>query len=149
MGKDEPSYDHTQFGTVIIVAFCIVLAGTMLILAAMPEGSSRAPLFFTAGTLAALWLLFGWLRVYITDRTLVVSFGVGLVKRRIPLDSIAESEVVRNKWWWGFGMRSTSTGWMYNVSGLDAVLLHLDDDKTFRVGTDDADGLAKALQQDE
>ena len=141
-------YDHTQFGTVLLVCFVVVIATAATVYAVLPPDTSRAGLYFTTAFLAAMWLLFGWLSVRIADDALEVTFGIGLVRKRIPLASITKVEVVRNKWWWGFGIRATPTGWMYNVSGLDAVLLHLDNDKKFRLGTDDADGLAKALDTD-
>ena len=42
-------------------------------------------------------------------------------------------------------MRKIRNGWMYNVWGLDAVQLELQSGKSFRIGTDDPDGLVAAL----
>jgi len=52
---------------------------------------------------------------------------------------------VRNHWYYGFGIRKVPNGWMYNVSGLDAVELHLTSGKVFRIGTDDVDQLFGVL----
>ena len=52
---------------------------------------------------------------------------------------------VRNKWWYGYGVRKVPNGWMYNVAGLDAVELELGEDRVFRIGTDDPAALMAAL----
>jgi len=44
---------------------------------------------------------------------------------------------VRNHWWNGFGIRMGSGFRLYNVSGLDAVELHLKSSDIRRIGTDD------------
>jgi len=53
---------------------------------------------------------------------------------------------VRNKWWYGLGIRLTPHGWLYNVSGLDAIEIVRRSGKTFRVGTDEPKALAAALR---
>ena len=53
---------------------------------------------------------------------------------------------VRNRWWWGFGIRWTPHGWMWNISGLDAVELTYHNGKKFRIGTDEPEALLEALK---
>jgi hypothetical protein len=65
---------------------------------------------------------------------------------RLPLDEIETVAIVRNHWWNGFGIRSGSGFRLYNVSGLDAVELHLKSHDVRRIGTDDPQGLADALK---
>ena len=43
---------------------------------------------------------------------------------------------MRNEWYYGWGVRLTPYGWMFNVSGLDAVELTFESGKRFRIGTD-------------
>jgi hypothetical protein len=52
---------------------------------------------------------------------------------------------VRNPWYYGWGVRLTPHGILYNVSGLNAVELLLDDGRRVRVGTDEPDALVRAL----
>ena len=52
---------------------------------------------------------------------------------------------VRNKWYFGWGLRKLQHGWMYNVWGLDAVELDLTDGKKFTIGTDEPEDLVAAL----
>ena len=72
-------------------------------------------------------------------------FGVGLIRRTIPLGRIQAAARVRNRWWYGWGIHLTPHGWLWNVAGLDAVELRLEEGKVFRIGTDDPEGLEAAL----
>jgi len=73
-------------------------------------------------------------------------FGPGLLSYRIALEDIEAVAVVRNHWWNGFGIRMRPGFRLYNVSGLDAVELHLRSNDIRRIGTDDPQGLAGALK---
>jgi hypothetical protein len=53
---------------------------------------------------------------------------------------------VRNRWYYGCGLRLTPHGWLHNISGLDAVELELVDGRRVRVGADDAHELVRAIQ---
>jgi plasmid stabilization system protein ParE len=48
---------------------------------------------------------------------------------------------------YGWGIRLTPSGWMFNVSGLDAVELTLRSGKRFRIGTDDPRDVIQALEK--
>ena len=54
---------------------------------------------------------------------------------------------VQNKLWWGRGIHLTPGGWLYNVAGLESVEIVMRDGKRFRIGSDDADMLARALNR--
>ena len=53
---------------------------------------------------------------------------------------------MRNLWYYGWGIRYTPHGWLFNVSGLDAVELELKNGRTWRVGTDEPVELLAAIQ---
>jgi hypothetical protein len=55
----------------------------------------------------------------------------------VRLGDITDIRQVRNKWYYGWGIRKIPGGWMYNVWGLDAVELELQSGKKFRIGTDE------------
>jgi len=63
----------------------------------------------------------------------------------VDITDIQSVNVIRTKWYYGFGIRLIPTGWLYNVSGLDAVELHLKDGKTITLGTNDPYQLEKAI----
>ena len=75
--------------------------------------------------LAVAALLFGSLTIEILDGELCCRFGIGLIRKRFPLRHVVAVETVRNSWIWGWGIRYTPHGWLFNVSGLDAVELTL------------------------
>jgi hypothetical protein len=91
--------------------------------------------------------LFGSLTVEIDQEYLTARLGPGLIRKTIPLRQIVGYQMVRNHWYHGWGIRKIPGGWMYNVSGLDAVELQLQDGSKFRIGTNDPQGLTAAIGQ--
>ena len=90
-------------------------------------------------------LAFSRLTITVTNESLVTSFGVGWPKHTEVVDGIVSAKEVRNTWIQGWGIRKISGGWMYNVSGYDAVELELRSGKKFRAGTDEPAALAAAI----
>lgn len=129
------------------VAFFAVDAGVFLALWAW---GADAAVVAAAGVAAALFLAIGWtfssLRVVVDATQVRVAFGAGWPHTSIPLADVVAAAPARNRWWWGFGIRYTPSGWMWNVSGLDAVVLDRRAGRAFRIGTDDPQGLAGALR---
>lgn len=93
----------------------------------------------------ALMTTFGWLTVRVSDEGVNLRFGIGLVRRCIPYERIRAVSEVRNRWWYGWGIRLTPHGWLWNIAGLDAVELELASGKRFRIGSADPRGLRKAI----
>ncbi|MFC1682718.1 hypothetical protein ACFL0G_00730 [Candidatus Zixiibacteriota bacterium] len=137
-------YRHTQIGWAIIVA--MPLSIVLIIILMFFYEFSWAPVI-VALVLGLTTLLFGSLTVEIDQEYLTARFGPGLIRKTIPLRHIVAHQQVRSHWLSGWGVRRISGGWMFNVSGLDAVELLLQDGGKFRIGTDDAQGLTEALGQ--
>ncbi|MBK9953017.1 MAG: hypothetical protein IPP10_16520, partial [Candidatus Competibacteraceae bacterium] len=72
--------------------------------------------------------------------------GIGLIRKSIPLAEIVEVKPVRNSWLHGWGDSLDAPGWLYNVSGWEAVEITLRSGKRFRLGTDEPQKLARAIQ---
>jgi hypothetical protein len=53
---------------------------------------------------------------------------------RVQLAEIAGCEPIRIRWWHGWGVYLTPCGWLYNVSGSDAVAITLRDGRKFALG---------------
>jgi hypothetical protein len=141
-------YSHTQTGWLTIIA----LAGALLAIGAAgmelgPESPARGGLLATEIILALLIPLFGWLTVTVDDEKVTAKFGIGLIRKKIRIIDIQTATQVRNKWYYGWGMRMGPWGWMYNVSGLDAVEIELKNKGKFRIGTDEAEELLRAIKQ--
>lgn len=100
--------------------------------------------------LFAVGLLFHGLKVEVDDAAVRLAFGVGLIRRTFPIDQILSSRPVKVAWWHGWGVRLVRSqgrwGWLWNVSGWDAVELNLADGRFFWIGTDDPQGLQQAIK---
>jgi hypothetical protein len=132
-------YRHTQIGWVILgVAVGIVLLGRLTV----PSGVPITPMLVIA---AAVAIFFGTLTVEVDHEALRLRFGVGLIRKRIPLADVRAWREVRNPWLVGWGIRLAPGYVLWNVSGLDAVELELGDAKRFRVGTDEPEALSAAI----
>ena len=91
-------------------------------------------------------VLFYRLRITIEDETLCASFGPGIIRKRVGLVQIVGCEPIRIRWWYGWGIHLTPYGWIYNVSGFDAVAITLRDGRKFAFGTDDPHGLTTGIR---
>ena len=134
-------YRHRRRGNVVLVL--AGLAGAIAVLGAA-LGGGVAPLLATAAVVAALVALFGSLTV--TADAVRLAFGVGLVRRTVTLAQVAGVRTVRNHRPAGWGIRGIPGGWLFNVSGLDAVELEHRAGGVVRVGTDEPDALAAAVR---
>jgi len=135
-------YRRTQFGAAIVltVGFAVVL------LAALGALTGRHPAVIAVLVLLVAVLgMFCCLTIEIDGRQLRCFFGPGLIRRTIAVHEIVAARPVRNRWYYGWGIRLTPSGWMFNVSGLDAVELSLASGARFRIGTDRPDELVRAL----
>jgi hypothetical protein len=83
----------------------------------------------------------------VTDRELVFYFGPGFWTRRFALHDIISVKVVRNSPLYGWGIRYTHHGWLYNVSGLGAVELTIRGEGQIRIGTDEPEALKRTLEE--
>jgi hypothetical protein len=91
-------------------------------------------------------IVFSRLTIKIDSETLRACFAMGFICKKIPLAEITACEPIRIRWWYGCGIHLTPYGWLYNVSGLDAVAITLRNGRKFALGSDDPQGLADAIR---
>ena len=79
---------------------------------------------------------------------LSVSFGpVALFRRSIQYDDIISAEIGRTTILDGWGIHmSLRGGWAWNLWGRDCVVIHFKTGGVLRIGTDDAENLARVLR---
>ena len=138
-------YHHTQFGTVLVALIGLGFLGAM-----------AASLAVHQFTLAAMFLLIllitlalsGWMTIEVGEGVLRWRMGIGLMGGSCALAEIAEVSLVRNPWWYGLGVHLTPDGWLYNVSGSQAVRIQLTSGRAVRLGTDEPQMLLDALDPD-
>ena len=137
-------YKHTQFGTLtvsLLVAAVVLLA----LLGFIVEWHSVTIEAFLI--LLVCVALFHSLTVEISNNHLEIRFGVGIVKKRFEIKDIEKAYPVRNRWYYGWGIRLIPHGWLYNVSGLDAIEFVMSSGKRYRIGTDQPNELAQAVNE--
>jgi len=136
-------YKHDQFGTTIVAALLI----SILVAAGIFSIYGWHPLAVLAISILIVCIfLFHSLRVEINQGIIKCQFGIGLIKKVFELEEIVDVQAVSNKWYYGWGIRLTPHGWLYNVSGLQAVEITLASGKKYRIGTDEPDRLAAAIR---
>ncbi|MCY3022359.1 MAG: hypothetical protein NTW87_25545 [Planctomycetota bacterium] len=144
-------YRRTQPGTLMRVIFAGValadLATLILFCFVHPDpvglGMSCVMLFVFLTSL----LLFHSLTVTVSDQELEIRFGVGLIRKTYPTSLLQSCEIVRNSWLYGWGIHKMRGGWVYNVSGFDAVEITLSDGRKARIGTDEPRELAGVIHK--
>jgi len=109
------------------------------------SGNTNPFLLIILAALAVSLLLFSILTVKVDGDEVSLRFGIGIIRKRFPLSEIESHSAVRNPWYYGWGLRRTPIGWLYNVSGLEAVEITMKDGSKVRIGTDDPAGLDAAI----
>jgi hypothetical protein len=141
------SYRHHQvswwgLGVVAVVCALIVVATV-----AAGAGDELSAWFWVVVLAAAAVVMVdaSRLTVEVDEHAVHVAFRFGWPRRTIRREEIVAVAPVRVRWYHGWGIRKVRNGWMYNVSGFDAIELSLVDGASFWIGTDDPDGLLAAL----
>lgn len=136
-------YEHTQVGYLAIA----LLSGVIVILAVLMAlgGMNWVGLIVATGDGVCI-PLFGSLKVEIGDEDLVIGFGIGVISKRLKLSEIEGCRTVKTPWYYGWGIRITPNGWLYNVSSLDAVEVRMRTAAVYRIGTDRPKQLASAIR---
>ena len=148
-------YKHTQIGYLILVvtlAVLVLFAWAYITAAAEPPSVNSGNNFaITTIMVLVLFILASFLslRVIIDEKYLWIKFGYGIYKKNFLLKDIMSVKIVKNRWYYGWGIR----GWLwpkmciYNVSGFDAVEIKLKNGKIYRIGTDEPKKLEQMILQ--
>ncbi len=137
-------YHHTQIGYLTIIALASIFLFSILLMAI--AGMHWIAIVVLA-ILAICLVLFATLTVVITDDVLEIRFGPGIIRKKFAVNDIESCQAVKNPWYYGWGVRLTPHGWLYNVSGLQAVEIKLKNGKKYRIGTDVPHELERAIRQ--
>lgn len=142
-------YIHTQPGTLMRIVFGggTVVVGAIALILTQRQPSAAYPLLAVAAVMGACLLLFDSLTVSVSRQEIQLWFGVGLISKRFAVADIEHAEIVRNHWMYGWGIRYTPHGWLYNVSGFDAVQIRLTNGRQYRIGSDEPAELLRAIER--
>ena len=126
----------------LIVTLAAALLLVALPLRLGPSGLARSVLF---AILVLALVNFATLTVEVTDKGISLRFGPGLIRKRLSLADIQSWRTVKAGWTAGWGIRWIG-GWLYNVSGLQAVELMLGGGRRTWIGTDQPQALEEAIR---
>ena len=138
------NYKHTQIGYLIIVitTLLILYFGFIFIMASFN-------MLILAVMILIIFILssFSLLTIMIDENNLQIKFGYGIFKKRYLIRDIISAKVVKNHWYYGWGIRYwvPRRMWVYNVSGFDAVEIEMRNGRIKRIGTDEPQKLESAL----
>ena len=142
------AYNHTQPGNAS--RFSLGAMFVLVLFAAVMVGPRDPQAIWTFGLIALLLfvtlLLFHCLTVEIARGYLRLKFGVGLIRKSFRIKEIENAEPIRTRWWYGWGIRLTPHGWLFSVSGFDAVKITLRNGRRYAIGTDEPDKLIAAIE---
>ncbi len=142
-------YEHTQIGhlTIAVVSVAAVVVAITAISASPPNHEILLGVFLV---LVLTAIAFRKLTIKIENEMLRACFGSGLICKKVPLAEIVAFQPIAIRWWYGWGIHLVPTpygwGWLYNISGWNAVAIKLRDGRRLALGTDDPDGLVTAIE---
>jgi hypothetical protein len=148
-------YKHTQIGYLMLVVTLAVLvffAWVYITASAEPASADSGPNFAVTAIMAVILFIlasFATLTASIDENCLRIRFGYGVFGRMFPLKEIASVQSVKNRWYYGWGVKVWFWPymWIYNVSGFDAVEIIMRNGKIYRIGTDTPGELEAAIKQ--
>jgi hypothetical protein len=138
-------YEHRQPGRLLLGM--MTGAAVLFLVVVSREPATHWFVLPPLAVLVVVAYLFSALTVRVDNTSVTARFGPGLIRKSFSLADIVSCGPVRNHWWYGWGIRKIPGGWLYNVSGLDAVELRMKNGRVYRVGTDEPKALAAAISQ--
>ena len=143
-------YRHTQTAPLGFVLLLLLVSLLVIgVLFALPV-EPGVVLGRTIATIVLLVVLacaavFTRLTVRVQSDHLVWWFGPGVLRNSVSLREIELVEPTRTSPLAGWGIHRTERGWLYNVSGLDAVWIRLRGGEQFLIGTDQPQELVRSI----
>ncbi|RPJ27500.1 MAG: hypothetical protein EHM33_07825 [Chloroflexi bacterium] len=136
-------YKHTQIGYLLIIAFgiAILLIGNLMI-----ATKFNPTVVFLLALMILCLALFATLTVEVDGQAINLRFGIGVIRKRFLLKEVEEYRAVKNPLYYAWGIHVIPDGWVFNVSGTQAVELQMRNGRKYRIGTDDVEGLTNAVK---
>ena len=140
-------YEHTQPGTVLRWILGLLIVASLISAFVFGTKDVKTVTFFVLPLLSGILTLFWSLTITVTETHLSHVFNLNFWNRSYAFTDIERVTKVKNSWLYGYGMRYIGSGWLYNVSGTDAILIEFKDGTLVRLGTDDQENLYTVLSQ--
>jgi len=143
------TYTQTGFFSIMVMLPCLIISIALLFIVGFEQTITVVIFSFCILALIVCLLIFYKLKIIIDDTHLTFIMGIGLVRKSFLLSEIENCTPVRNSVLNGVGIHMTSSGWLFNVSGLSAIELSFKNRKAMmniRIGTDRPDEVAEAVR---
>ena len=138
------NYQNKQLGTALLIFMGTVMLFIGLMVFSEGKGGIILPAFVP---LAVVSLLFSSLNISVNESDVKWSFGPNFWKKSISLSNVNSVKIINTKWYYGLGIRLIPTGWLYAVSGLQAVELTLNDGTKVNLGSNEPNELARVITE--
>ncbi|MGA3038467.1 MAG: hypothetical protein ABSE64_13395 [Vulcanimicrobiaceae bacterium] len=143
--KERVRYEHRQVGWVTVILL-FAIAAAISIAAGITAPSERLLSYSFVPILMVVAALFSTLTVRVTDKRMMWFFGVSGIGRSVAVSEIASIRPIKTSILEGWGVHLTWHGWLWNVSGFNAVQIVLRSGTRFAVGTPEPQAVIDAVQ---
>jgi hypothetical protein len=145
---EKPEYSHTQKALLCLLIYA--LAAVFLALGWFLRDAPPIPWLFPPIGLLMLVIAASFHHLTVEDQGDVLSVGFGpipLFRKTVQYTDIVSVKVGRTLLLDGLGIHmSIRGGWAWNLWGRDCVVVSFKNGGTLRIGTDDANNLARFLE---
>jgi hypothetical protein len=143
-------YSENQTFYLILIPFLIIIL-LLVILSYFDLGNKPIPIEITFTSVTffiIIILLFYKMSVKINKKQINISFGIGIIKKKILISDINFDNIEKLKinWYYGIGIRMIKNGWLYNTKIGEAIKLEVSG-KEFAIGTENYDTVYNVLQR--
>ncbi|HPN36328.1 MAG TPA: hypothetical protein PK843_17620 [bacterium] len=139
------AYRNSQTGYLII---SLLVIGIIATLASTTLETIGLVHYMALLLLIMALVMFYKLTVVVERGVIVCSFGQGVFSKTIRVREIAGCRVIRVPWHYGWGIRLTPAGWMYNIAGTEVVEITYKSGKKFLIGSNEAESLREAIEDE-
>jgi hypothetical protein len=141
-------FKEFQFAGIIFIIMLPVqiLLSIVFIMQAGTKPMTFIPFLISNVTFVLIYLLFYGMTTTVDDERIIITYGIGLIRKTITLSEVKSVRVATSPWYYGWGIRFIPNGMLYNINGLDGVELTLSNRAgIIRIGSSDSNALRNTI----
>lgn len=140
-------YEHRQIAWPMLIGTIVVAAATA-VAGTFNATILAAPLTLIIAFVLLAGILMSSMTVRVSDSDVSWWFGrTRTLGKTVTVADIASIEPIRTSIFEGWGIHLTRHGWLWNVSGFNAVQIVLQSGTRYAVGTPEPDAVLKAIRK--
>jgi len=141
----EAEYRHTQYGALMFVVFLITgVLIAVVALAIIAEDRMLAAIVMICVYLFGLGMFYSF-TIEISEGKLKFWFGIGIIRKTYALSEVQSTKEVDNPWYYFWGVKSISGGWLWAIAPGTAVEIVLKNGRIVHLGTNQPKKLKQAV----